>query len=151
MRLVCCLAIVLALAAGVVRADTRAYENEQLARYQKYAGAPIDEFPMFRMWKWQVVGPERLVIWSTINDAYLIRVEKPCIRLEWTHAVVVTQKMRQRVSKTFDFVEFGNQRCKIAEILPVDYRTMIKDGKASEAGLDVEPTTQPEPQASGGT
>jgi hypothetical protein len=143
-------AMLLALAAGVVHADTRAYENEELARYQKYAGVPVAEFPMFRMWKWQVVGPERVVIWSTINDAYLLRVEKPCDRLEWTHAVVVTQKMRQKVSKKFDFVVFGNQRCKIDEILPVDYKRMLKEGAVGEAGAGVSPPP-PEPQASGGT
>ena len=150
MRLLCLFGILLALTVGVASADTRAYENEQLARYQKYAGAPIDEFSMLRMWKWQVVGPEQLVIWSTINDAYLVRVDKPCVRLEWTHAVVVTQKMRQKVSKKFDFVEFGNQRCKIAEIRPVDYKTMLKDGAVGEAGAEVAPNTR-DPQASGGT
>lgn len=144
------LLMTLALVAGAARADTRAHEDEELARYQKFAGAPVAEFPMFRMWKWQVVGPERLVIWSTINDAYLIRVEKPCVRLEWTHAVVVTQKMRQKVSQKFDFVVFGNQRCKIAEILPVDYKTMLKEGQASEAGVDASPKMA-DAQDSGGT
>ncbi|HSE12933.1 MAG TPA: DUF6491 family protein [Rudaea sp.] len=144
------LLLTLALLAGAAHADTRAHEDEELARYQNYAGAPIDEFPIFRIRKWLVVGPERLVIWSTISDAYLIRVEKPCVRLEWTHAVVVTQRTRQKVSKKSDFVEFGNQRCRIAEILPVDYRKMLKDGAAGEAGLDVSPKT-PEAQDSGGT
>ena len=144
------LLMALALFAGVAFADTREHEDEQLARYNKYAGAPIDGFTMFRMWKWQVVGPERLVIWSTINDAYLVRVEKPCDRLEWTHAVVVTQKMRQQVTKKFDFVVFGNQRCKIAEIRPVDYKKMLKEGETNEAGVDVAPKS-PESQATGGT
>ena len=139
-----------ALFAGAAHADTRAHEDEQLARYKQYAGAPIDEFPMYRMWKWQVVGPERVVIWSTINDAYLLRVEKPCVRLEWTHAVVVTQKMRQKVSKKFDYVVFGNQRCKIDQILPVDYKAMIKDGKVNEADVET-PAVKPDPQVSGGT
>ena len=103
---------------------------------------------MFRMWKWQVVGPERIVIWSTINDAYLVKVDKPCVRLEWTHAVVVTQKMRQKVSKKFDYVVFGNQRCKIAEILPVDYKAMLKEGKVNE--VEASPKA-PEAQVSGGT
>ena len=142
------LLIALALLAGVAQADTRAHENEEFARYKQYAGEPIDEFSMFRMWKWQVVGPERLVIWSTINDAYLVKVDKPCVRLEWTHAVVVTQKMRQKVTKKFDYVVFGNQRCKIAEILPVDYKAMLKDGKVNE--VDAAPKT-PESQVSGGT
>jgi len=142
------LSMALALLAGVAHADTREHEDEEFARYKQYAGAPIDEFPMFRMWKWQVVGPERIVIWSTINDAYLVRVEKPCVRLEWTHAVVVTQKMRQKVSKKFDYVVFGNQRCKIDEILPVDYKAMLKDGKVNE--VDALPKS-PESQVSGGT
>ena len=142
------LLMALALLAGVAHADTHAHENEEFARYKQYAGAPIDEFSMFRMWKWQVVGPERLVIWSTINDAYLVKVDKPCVRLEWTHAVVVTQKMRQKVTKKFDYVVFGNQRCKIAEILPVDYKAMLKDGKVNE--VDAAPKT-PESQVSGGT
>jgi len=142
------LSMALALLAGVAHADTREHEDEEFARYKQYAGAPIDEFPMFRMWKWQVVGPERIVIWSTINDAYLVRVEKPCVRLEWTHAVVVTQKMRQKVSKKFDYVVFGNQRCKIDEILPVDYKAMLKDGKVNE--VDALPKT-PDSQVSGGT
>lgn len=144
------LLMALALLAGVVHADTRAHEDEEFVRYKQYAGEPIDEFPMFRMWKWQVVGPERIVIWSTINDAYLVRVEKPCVRLEWTHAVVVTQKMRQKVSKKFDYVVFGNQRCKIAEILPVDYKAMLKDGKVNDVGVDASPKA-PESQVSGGT
>jgi hypothetical protein len=144
------LSIALALLASVAHADTRAHEDEEFARYKQYAGAPIDEFPMFRMWKWQVVGPERIIIWSTINDAYLVRVEKPCVRLEWTHAVVVTQKMRQKVSKKFDYVVFGNQRCKIDEILPVDYKAMLKDGKANEVDVDASPKT-PASQVSGGT
>ena len=142
------LSIALALLAGVAHADTRAHEDEEFARYKQYAGAPVDEFSMFRMWKWQVVGPERIVIWSTINDAYLVKVDKPCVRLEWTHAVVVTQKMRQKVTKKFDYVVFGNQRCKIAEILPVDYKAMLKDGKVNE--VDAVPKT-PESQVSGGT
>jgi hypothetical protein len=62
--------------------------------------------------------------------------------------VVVTQKMRQKVSKKFDFVVFGNQRCKIAEILPVDYKAMLKDGKVNE--VDSSPKA-PESQVSGGT
>mgnify|MGYP001064313089 CR=1 FL=1 len=61
------LLLALGLLASGAHADTRAHEDEEFARYKQYAGEPIDEFPMFRMWKWQVVGPERIVIWSTIN------------------------------------------------------------------------------------
>lgn len=114
------------------QADTRAYEKEELARFQRYAGQPVDEFPMFELWQWQVLGPNTLVVWSTIHDAFLLRVDKTCNNLEWTHGLSVTQEMRMKVSNKFDFVVFRDQRCKITEIRPIDYKAMLKDGHAAE-------------------
>ena len=114
------------------QADTRAYEKEELARFQRYAGQPVDEFPMFELWQWQVLGPNTLVVWSTIHDAFLLRVDKTCNNLEWTHGLSVTQEMRMKVSNKFDFVVFRDQRCKITEIRPIDYKAMLKDGNAAE-------------------
>ena len=131
MRLARSLALVLmfvAATAQVAVADTREHEHEELARFKSYAGPPIDEFPMVEMWQWQVVGPTQLVVWSTIKDAFLIRVDKSCNRLEWTRGLSLTQEMHWRVSRTFDFVVFGRERCKIVEIRPVDYRRMMKEG-----------------------
>ena len=122
----------LVLVAGVAQADTRERQKEELSRFERYAGEPIAEFPMFDLWQWQVVGRDRVVLWSTIHDAYLIRVDKGCNNLEWTHGLSVTQNMRQKVSQKFDFVVFRDQRCKIMEIRPVDYQAMLKDGNAAE-------------------
>src|SRR5262249_10263506 len=114
-------AIALVLIAGAAQADTREYEKHELARYQRYAGEPIDQFAMFEMWQWQVLGPQQLVIWSTIHDAYLLKVDKTCNNLEWARALSLTQEMRQKVTEKFDFVVFRDQRCKIVEIRPIDY------------------------------
>ena len=121
-------ALSLALLSGVAQADTRAWEKEQLARFEHYAGEPIDQFTMFDMWQWEVLGPDRLVVWSTIHDAYLIRVDRACNNLEWTHGLSVTQEMINKVTQKFDFVVFRNQRCKIEEIRPIDYKAMVRDG-----------------------
>ena len=112
---------------GVARADTSEYESEQLARYQKFAGAPVDDFLMFKLYQWQVVGADKVVAWSTIRDAYLITVAQPCVRLEWTHALGLTTAQMRKVSKNFDFVAFENQRCKITEIRPIDLAAMHKE------------------------
>lgn len=112
---------------AVAHADTREYEKQELMRYQKYAGAPVNEFSMVDLFRWQVVGPEKLVAWSTIRDAYLVTVDKPCIRLEWTNALSLTQAQKWKVSKSFDFVEFDKQRCKIMEIRPIDLAALRKD------------------------
>jgi hypothetical protein len=82
-----------------------------------------------------VVGPEHVVLWSTVKDAYLVRVELPCNRLEWTHGLSVTQRMRQTVSRKFDFIAFAGERCAISQIRPVDYERMLKDGKEKSADV----------------
>jgi len=132
------LAMVLVALTAVAHADTREHQKKELARFERYAGQPIDEFPMVSLWQWQVVGPYKLVVWSTIKDAYLIRVDKGCNNLEWTHGLSVSQNMRQKVSRKFDFVAFGDQRCKIEEIRPVDYRAMLKDGREKETAAPSE-------------
>ena len=123
--------LVLCLVTGA-RADTREYEKQELARYQKYAGGPIDEFRMTSLFRWQVVGPQSVVVWSTIRDAYLITVDMPCANLEWTHALGLTQSQKWTVSRKFDFVAFDKQRCTISQIRPIDLAVMSKDTQAEK-------------------
>jgi len=149
MRFIGSLAIGLVLLSSAAQADTRAYEKEELARFQRYAGEPVEQFPMFELWQWQVVGPDRLVVWSTIHDAYLLHVDKSCNNLQWTHGLSLTQEMREKVTLKFDFVVFRDQRCKIDEIRPVDYKTMLKDGyRVPDTATK---TAAQDTQASGGT
>lgn len=123
-------AIVLAsvVAAPAAVAQTRATQEQNLERFEKYAGAPVDEFDFWSLYKWQLVGPEKVVVWSTISDAYLITVAKPCAGLEFARGIGVTSKQRHIVSRKFDDVTYGNGRCHIAEIRPIDYKQMLKDG-----------------------
>jgi len=114
-------------------AQTRATQQQNLERFEKYAGAPIDEFDFWSLYKWQLVGPEKVVVWSTINDAYLITVAKPCPGLEFAQGIGVTSKQRRIVSRKFDYVTYGNGRCQIMEIRPLDYRQMLKDGPDEKA------------------
>lgn len=149
MRFIGSLAMGLVLLSSAVQADTRAYEKQELARFQRYAGEPVAQFPMFELWQWQVVGADRVVVWSTIHDAYLLRLDKACNNLEWTQALSLTQEMTQKVTQKFDFVVFRDQRCKIDEIRPIDYKAMLKDGyKSPDAATK---TAAQDSQASGGT
>ena len=150
LKRVCLWALSCVLFANGVHADTRAHEKEELARFSRYAGDPIDQFPMFDLWQWQVVGPQNVVVWSKINEAYLIGVDKPCTNLEWAHGLSLTQEMRQKVTKKFDFVVFRDQRCKITEIRPIDYQAMLKSGDAKPADAARNPAANGT-QGSGGT
>ena len=119
--------------AGVVHADTAAYQAKQLAKYERYAGAPIDEFGMTSLYQWQVVGRQNVVAWPTINKAYLITVDKPCTRLQWTNALGISQEMSMKVTKKFDAVMFDHQRCPITKIQPIDYKALRSDDEKAAA------------------
>ena len=123
----------LAIALGAP-AQTRKTQAENLDRYEKYLGDPIDEFQFWPpLYKWELVGPTKVVVWPTINEAYLITVNEPCPRLEWAKAIGVTSQQRHYVNRKFDYVTYGGDRCQIREIRPIDYRTMLKDGPPPKA------------------
>jgi hypothetical protein len=120
--------VLAALPIAAAHADTRKTQAENLARFEKYAGAPIDQFEFWSLYKWQLVGPEKVVIWPTINDAYLVTVESPCPGLEWANSIAVTSKQSHMVSTRFDFVKYDRGQCQISGIRPIDYKQMIADG-----------------------
>jgi hypothetical protein len=122
-------ALCLSVIAVSAIADTPATEAVNLARVEKYAGAPVEGFTMWSMYKWQGLGPEKLAVWTKINEAYLLTVEQPCIRLQDARGIRVTSQMSHQVNRRLDFVNFGSQHCQITEIRPIDYKAMYKDGE----------------------
>ncbi|MBS0556608.1 MAG: hypothetical protein JSR27_04245 [Proteobacteria bacterium] len=119
-------------AATCAHADTSARMAQQLALYEKYAGAPIERFPMVNLWQWQAVGKEKVVVWSMVNKAYLITVYKPCIDLDWTPAIGIKQNSSMHVDAKFDAIVFDHQHCRIQEIRPIDYKALRADEKAAK-------------------
>ena len=118
------------LASGAM-ADTKEHQADELARFRSYAGAPVDEFSLVDVFQTQIVGDVNVVVWPTINTAYLLTVDKPCNNLSFAHGFALSQEQKMKVSKAFDFVSFDHQRCRITEIRPVDYKAMLKADKAA--------------------
>ncbi|MEP6938648.1 MAG: DUF6491 family protein [Rudaea sp.] len=114
---------------ALASADTRAHEKQQLARFERFAGAPVDEFPMVELFRSQVVGAQDVVLWSTIKQAYLVRVQQPCRQLEWVSGLSVTRAQKWKVSRKFDSVDVGTQ-CRIVEIRPIDVAAMQQAERA---------------------
>ncbi len=50
------------LVAGVAQADTRATQQKSLDKYTPYLEAPVDSFAFWTLYKWQLVGPEKVVV-----------------------------------------------------------------------------------------
>ena len=110
-------------------ADTIATQSANLARFEKYAGTPVEQFNMWELYKWQGLGPDTLAVWSKVNEVWLLTIAQPCNRLEDAKAVTVTTKMSRQVNRRLDYVIFASQHCQIIKIRPLDYKSMLKDGE----------------------
>ena len=121
-----------ALVARPAQADTRATQQKSLERYTPYLEAPVEDFTFWSLYKWQLVGPQKVVVWSTIKDAYLLTVAEPCPKLEWANGIGLTSQQLHRISRRFDFVTLANDRCRITRIQPIDTARMNQERGAAE-------------------
>jgi hypothetical protein len=108
-------------------------ETRQASLYHQYAGPPVDSFTYLgRYDSWTSIGQNQLVVWTTINDAYLITVRPPCTELPFVQHVGLTQTAHT-VSQRFDFVLAGHDKCWIQSIQPVNYLQMKRDMRQKSA------------------
>jgi hypothetical protein len=111
----------------------RERDQEQLDRYLRYAGAPVDHVTYLGNYdNWQSVSQYQLVLWTNINDAYLITVNPPCENLQFAQRIAVTQTANTIYSR-FDAVLVKHWRCQISEIRPIDYLRLRQDRRAERA------------------
>lgn len=116
-----------ACATGLARRDDGAK-----FRYQDYAGPPIDEVTsMGRVSGWSAVSRNQLVIWTGVNEAWLLKVWDSCRDLDFAETINVT-RTGSRISK-FDKVVLPRETCPISEIRKVDVKQMQADRKAAKA------------------
>ena len=93
--------------------------------YSEYAGAPVDDFIAWDINGWNVASNNSVVFWTGVNDAWLVRVEKPCRDLQFADTIGVT-RTTNKVSR-FEYVLVHEDRCRISEIRPVDIKRMRAD------------------------
>ena len=111
-------------------------EASALARYQRYAKAPVDHVVYFQIDGFQYLAPDKLAIRFAVNQMYLLTVQTPCNNLAFANGIALTAK-NNTLYRNFDFVTFDHQRCKILKIVPVNELKMKQDeakAKAASAG-----------------
>jgi hypothetical protein len=109
------------LLAGCVAPEPRKQDVATEATYLKYSGPPIDSFTYLGRYDGlQILGSTQVVIWTTVNDAYLLEVQAPCYNLRLANEVSLTSTART-VSSNFDYVLVGDERCRIDSIRHIDY------------------------------
>jgi len=94
-------------------------------RYTDYAGPVIEEFHYFRLDGWEVVSRNQLVVWTGLQEAYLLKVWETCEDLEFAFHIGLSSSFN-RVSR-FDKIHVGRDRCPIDEIRRIDVPRMKAD------------------------
>ena len=121
----------LALSAGCAGGLARKDDAAQF-RYQDYAGDPVDTVEtMGRVTGWSSVSRTQLVIWTGLNEAWLLKVWDSCRDLSFADSIAVSRS-GSKITK-FDKVLVGEERCQISEIRPVDVKQMKADRAAAKA------------------
>ena len=117
----------LALLAACSGIPLKEREQEERDRFQAYAGEPVDHITWLgRFDSWEPIGRHELVVWTGVNEAYLIKVAPPCEDLQFANRIGLTSTAGT-VSARFDFVKVRGWKCQIEEIRPVDYKRMRQD------------------------
>jgi Family of unknown function (DUF6491) len=100
---------------------------ERREQYLHYASAPVESFTYLRdYYAWTPIGNFQLVLWTTINDAYLITVLPPCVGLDFATGIRLT-KTANTVTRGVDKIEFQDQTCFISQLRPIDYEAMKRE------------------------
>ena len=132
-------ALVTVACSGIPRRNS---DQEALEQYLKYAGPPVDRVTYLGHYdNWQAVGQYQIVLWTGINDAYLITVASPCENLRFATRVGITQTANTIYSK-FDAVLVKHWRCQITEIRPINYLKMRQDLREQRAQEKAEKAAQ---------
>jgi Family of unknown function (DUF6491) len=126
------LAGVLASGCATTGSGIERTQGEQLFdKYEPYLGEPVKSFTALQKDSWQPISRTQLVLWTTINDAYLLTVTGNCSQLPFAQAVGVTSTTSQ--ISTLDSVLVRGDRCPITQIQPIDVRRMKADRAAAQA------------------
>lgn len=122
----------LALALGGCATGLDRKDDGPQSNYLDYAGAPVDTVnSMGRVTGWSSVSRNQLVIWTGVNEAWLLKVWDTCDDLSFANNIAVSRS-GSRITK-FDKVLVGDDRCQITEIRPVDVKQMKADRAAAKA------------------
>lgn len=105
----------------------------QRARFEAYAGKPVDHLTWLTDYDgWEPISRDQLVLWTDINQAYLITVFRPCTDLMFAQRIAL-HPTASTLYAHFDSVHVEGWNCIIKTIQPVDYKRMQRDLRQQRA------------------
>jgi Family of unknown function (DUF6491) len=115
-------------------------QERALARYQAYAGAPVQSFNWLgRFESWEPLGKDHLLVYTRPAEAYLLKISGPC-DLRFAFNSVGISSTNSTVYQGLDSIVVrdaaagGPWACRIDEIRPLDVRRMKAEMRAAPAG-----------------
>jgi len=119
--------VALAALAACAANPKRPAPAEERAQFRQYAGPPIASFTYLGHYNgWRALGEGQVVLWTDINDAYLITVQLPCVDLEF-ESMLRLSSAQHMVTSGIDSVLVHRQACRVTEIRHVDYLKMKQE------------------------
>jgi hypothetical protein len=117
------------LAAAALLASCAALQHQdaaQAARYNAYAGQPVEHFTWLVQHRgWAAITGNQLIAWSDANRPYLVTVVQPCPDLMLNASGITSTQ--DEVHAHTNFVLAAGRFCGIQTIRPIDYSRMQHD------------------------
>ncbi len=115
-------------------APAQASRADRLATFEKFAGAPVAEFHYFQLTGFETLADHTVAVWVGPNKVYLIKVREPCSDFNYANAISLSGSPTNIFTQKFGTVRFGNDRCMVESIRPVDYHAMRRYRSAKRNG-----------------
>jgi Family of unknown function (DUF6491) len=121
-----------------------------------YAGPPIPYFVWLgRLWSWEPLGKDQLVVFTVPDEAYLLKIWPPCDLRFMVTTIGITSTARTIYAHT-DSITMnssstgpGPVRCPIDEMRKIDYQRMKADERAKAQQAQQGQQGQPGQQGQG--
>lgn len=123
--------------AGCTAGVSRLSSETPLERYTNYAGEPVSSFTAFNVTGWTALSDTKLVVWTGVNEAWLLTVWSGCQDLSFAERIRI--KSTGSSIMRGDTVLVRRERCPIAEIRPIDMKRLKAD-RAAERETAVAPS-----------
>ena len=136
--------LIAAIATNAVAQDRKSERISKMEQRHefviRFASAPKSSVPFARSYDFEPLGRHNLLLYESMNRAYLVEIEDFCPDLPTAMAIGVDNKTSS-LSAKFDALRIGGRGCRILEIRPVDVKAMKAAQKAArEAAKAAKPS-----------
>lgn len=116
------------------------------AQYNAVAGEPVDRIRAVNIYGWTDIDREQFVLWTRPKEAWLIDLYAPCVGLEFTAQIGISNFGHTIYAGT-DSVVAWHDRCRIKTIRPVDYAQLQAEKRRMKYGGELEDRDERQPDA----